>query len=352
VVQPHTIDFGSLVAGQRGTQSFTISGQGNVRVQGQVKVLSPWLSLDRDRFNGTSTLVQLVAETSRLPKTGKQVSTLQIDCDRQHLYVPVTLNVLPAPAPATRVVPVVGAGAARSAKRGARGGAGPAGTRSAFNYGSASPTSGGANWPVRLATSAALSLGVVYGAVLLLERLRTLSLFPLPVTLPVVLGLLILTIILGGVAALIGSGGRRWSGRWQTALFGASAAAVALIFWNGPYPWAGLGTVWRDSVTVPTPLLTLLPLVVGLGAALGAEPGISRWMLGVAGLIGRFPRGFVGLAAAVGCGILCHNLAWQGAGTWAISCATVVGALIGGILAYRFVGAMRNVARQAARTRP
>jgi serine/threonine protein kinase len=346
VVQPHTIDFGSLVAGQRGTQSFTISGQGNVRVQGQVKVLSPWLSLDRDRFNGTSTLVQLVAETSKLSKTGKQVSTLQIDCDRQHLYVPVTLNVLPAPAPATRVVPAVGAGAGRRA--------GPARTKSAFKYGSASatPPSTGANRPVRLAMSAALSLGVVYGLVLLLERLRTLKLFPVPVTLPVALALLILAITFADVAALIGSGRRRWSGRWQTALFGGTAAAVLLIFWNGPYPWAGVGAIWKDPVTVPTPLLMLLPLAIGLGAAIGAEPGISRWMLGVVGLIGRFPRGVVGLAGAVGCGILCHNLAWQGAGSYAISCATVVGALIGGILAYRFAGAMRNVARQAARSRP
>jgi hypothetical protein len=312
-------------------------------------VLSPWLSLDRDRVCGTSTLVQLVAETSKLAKTGKQVSTLQIDCDRQHLYVPVTLNVLSAPAPATRVVPAVGVGAAR----GARGGAGLPRTRSAFKYGSSTATpSAGANRLARLAMSAALSLGVVYGIVLLLEHLRTLNRFPVPVTLPLALGLLILAIIFGGVAALIGSGGRSWSGRWETSLFGGTAAAVLLIFWNGPYPWTGLGPIWKDPVTVPTPLLAFLPLVVGLGAAIGAEPGISRWMLGVVGLVGRFPRGFVGLAGAVGCGILCHNLAWQGAGSYAISCATVVGALIGGILAYRFAGAMRNVARSAARTRP
>jgi hypothetical protein len=351
VVQPHTIDFGALVAGQRGTQSFTISGQGNTRVQGQIKVLSPWLSLDRDRFNGTSTLIQLVAETSRLSKTGKQVSTLQIDCDRQHLYVPVTLNVLPAPAPVTRVVPAVGVGATR----GAKGGAGPFRARSAGKYVPASAAGmpgTGSNRPARMAMSAALSLGVVYGVVLLLERLRTLHVLPVPVTLPVALGLLILAIACGTVAALIGSGGRRWSGRWQTAFFAAVAGAALLIILNGPYPSAGLNTIWHDPVVIPTRLLTLLPMAVGLGAAIGAEPAISRWMLSVVGLIGRFPRGFVGLAGAVGCGILCHNLAWPGAGNYAISCATVVGALIGGILAYRFAGAMRNVARSAARSRP
>jgi serine/threonine protein kinase len=349
VVQPHTIDFGSLVAGQRGTQSFTIGGQGNVPVRGQIKVLSSWLSLDRDWFNGTSTLVQLVAETSKLPKGGKQVSTLQIDCDRQHLYVPVTANVLPAPAPITRVVPAVGAGAGRGARAGAPR---PARAKSAFGYGSAVVAGTSPSRPVRLAMSAALSLGMVYAIVLLLDRLQALNLLPFPITLLTALSLLLLTIFLGAVAALIGSGGPRWSGRWQTALFAAAAAATGLILLNGPHPWAGLGAIWQDPVAVPAPLRLLLPLVVGLGAALGAEPGVSRWMLSLVGLIGRFPRGFVGLVGAVGCGVLCHNLAWQGAGSYAISCATVVGALIGGILAYRFAGAMRNVARSAARTRP
>jgi hypothetical protein len=200
--------------------------------------------------------------------------------------------------------------------------------------------------------SAALSLGMVYAIVLLLDRLQALNLLPFPITLLTALSLLLLTIFLGAVAALIGSGGPRWSGRWQTALFAAAAAATGLILLNGPHPWAGLGAIWQDPVTVPAPLRLLLPLVVGLGAALGAEPGVSRWMLSLVGLIGRFPRGFVGLVGAVGCGVLCHNLAWQGAGSYAISCATVVGALIGGILAYRFAGAMRNVARSAARTRP
>src|SRR5215469_2839316 len=119
VIQPQTIDFGALVAGQRGTQSFTIGGQGNVPVRGKIKVLSPWLSLDRDSFDGPSTLVQVQAETSKIPKIGKQVSTLQIDCDRQHLYVPVTLSLLAAPVPITKVVPAVSAKAAPKAGKSA-----------------------------------------------------------------------------------------------------------------------------------------------------------------------------------------------------------------------------------------
>ena len=81
------------------------------------------------------------------------------------------------------------------------------------------------------------------------------------------------------------------------------------------------------------------------GAALGAEPSFSHWMLATIGFIGRFPRGFIGLAGAIACGIACHNLATPDVGSYAISCVTIVGALIGGILAYRIAGAMRSLAR-------
>ena len=179
VVQPQTIDFGALVAGQRGTRSFTVGGQGNVPVRGKIKVLSPWLSLDRDQFDGPSTLVQLVAETSKIPKPGKQVSTLQIDCDRQHLYVPVTLSVLPAPVPVTRVVPAVGARKAvgQNANR-SRGGARvrPAPTRAPGPTGQSkyrSPMVGTPrrNWLLRLFMSLAVALGSLWGAMALVKWL-------------------------------------------------------------------------------------------------------------------------------------------------------------------------------------
>ena len=358
VVQPQTIDFGSLVAGQRGTQSFTVGGQGNLPVRGKIKVLSPWLSLDRDQFDGPSTLVQLVAETSKIPKAGKQVSTLQIDCDRQHLYVPVTLSVLPAPVPVTRVVPAVGAKkvAGQSATRG-RGGAPvrPGGPARATATGQApkvqskyrSPMVGTPrrNWLLRLSMSLALALGSLWGVMALLQWLATTDRLPVPITLPVALGILVGNILLASGTAIVGSGGPSWHGRFQTTLIAATLAVVLLVLGSGPMPWAGIDTILRAPLNVPSMLILWTPLAVSAGAALGAEPSFSRWMLATIGLIGRFPRGFIGLAGAVGCGIACHNLAWAGAGSYAISCATVVGALIGGIIAYRIAGAMRNLAR-------
>jgi tRNA A-37 threonylcarbamoyl transferase component Bud32 len=355
VVQPQTIDFGALVAGQRGTRSFTVGGQGNVPVRGKIKVLSPWLSLDRDQFDGPSTLVQLVAETSKIPKPGKQVSTLQIDCDRQHLYVPVTLSVLPAPVPVTRVVPAVGARkvAGQSANRG-RGGAqvrpAPAPARAPGSTGQSkyrSPMVGTPrrNWLLRLFMSLVVALGSLGGAMALVHWLAATERLSVPTPLPVILGILIGSILLASGAAIAGSGGPGWHGRFLTTLMTATLAGVLLILGYGPFTWTGIDTIMRATVTVPTILLLWTPLALSAGAALGAEPTFSHWMLATIGFIGRFPRGFIGLAGAIACGIACHNLATPSVGSYAISCVTIVGALIGGILAYRIAGAMRSLAR-------
>ncbi len=323
-------------------------------VRGKIKVLSPWLSLDRDSFDGPSTLVQVVAETSKIPKTGKQVSTLQIDCDRQHLYVPVTLSLLAAPVPITRVVPAVGVNSTKAApKGGQKGGKGagwsPQPARGApSKYAPAMTGQPQRNALLRLATSMALALGAVWGALALLQWMSNDQVLPLPVTLPLALGILIVCILLASGAAIVGSGGKNWSGRFGTTVFAATAAAVFLVLGSGPYPWVGLDTALQAPVSVPSLLILWTPLAVSAGAALGADSTVSHWMLATVAFIGRFPRGFLGLAGAIGAGVACHNLAWAGAGGYAISCATIVGALIGGILAYRLAGAMRNVAR----TRP
>jgi hypothetical protein len=354
VIQPQMIDFGSLVAGQRGTQSFTVGGQGNVPVRGKIKVLSPWLSLDRDQCDGPSTLVQLVAETSKIPRPGKQVSTLQIDCDRQHLYVPVTLSVLSAPAPVTRVVPAVPASkaAGKSANR-ARGGApvrpgkpAPA-AASAVQSKHRSPMAGTPrrNWLLRLCMSLALALGALSGVMALLHWLAAPHRLPVPITLPVALGILVGIIFLASGAAIAGSGGPGWHGRFLTTIMAATAAAVLVVLGSGPFTWADMDTILHTPVTVPSMLILWAPLAVSAGAALGAEPTISRWMLATIAFIGRFPRGFIGLVGALGAGIACHDLAVPNVGAYALSCVTIIGALIGGIIAYRIAGAMRNLAR-------
>jgi hypothetical protein len=355
VVQPQTIDFGALVAGQRGTQSFTVGGQGNIPVRGKIKVLSPWLSLDRDQFDGPSTLVQLVAETSKIPKAGKQISTLQIDCDRQHLYVPVMLSVLAAPVPVTRVVPAVGAKkvAGQTVKKG-QGGAsarpgGPSRSpapvpRAQSKYRSPMVGTPRRNGLPRFCLSLALVLGTLWGVMELLQWLAANHRLPVTLTLPVVLGILLGSILLASGVAIAGSGGPGWRGRFPTTLMAATIAAVLVVLGTGHFVWAGFDTIVHARVPVPFELKLWTTLAVSVGAALGADPTFSRWMLATVGFIGRFPRGFIGLAGALAAGIACHN-ASASAGIYWISCATIVGALIGGVIAYRIAGAMRSLAR-------
>jgi hypothetical protein len=188
--------------------------------------------------------------------------------------------------------------------------------------------------------SLALVLGTLWGVMKLLQWLVSPPRLPVTLTFPVVLGILLGCILLASGVAIAGSGGPGWHGRFLTTLIGATVAAVLALVSNGPYPWAGFDTI----VHPPVGLIVSTMLAVSVGAALGAEPTFSRWMLATMGFIGRFPRGFIGLVGAIAAGILCHNLASPNAGYW-ISCATIVGALIGGIITYRLAGAMRSLAR-------
>ena len=101
-VQPRTIDFGQLKQGQRGAVTITISGQNGVSVNGQLIPPPSWITLDRQSFSGSSTLVQLTAETTKIAAKGKQYSSLQIVTGAQHIYVPITAEIVRAPRATTR----------------------------------------------------------------------------------------------------------------------------------------------------------------------------------------------------------------------------------------------------------
>src|SRR5258707_8921293 len=93
-VRPHSVNFGALMAGQRGTMAVTVGGQNGLPVVGRIVSPAPWLHVDRADFVGPSTLVQLSLDTGQLPKPGPYQTNLQITSGTQHLYVPVTVEVL------------------------------------------------------------------------------------------------------------------------------------------------------------------------------------------------------------------------------------------------------------------
>ena len=134
-VQPKSLHMGRLTQGQRGVQTIVVGGLPNSTVQGTITPLAPWLSVDRTIIRGASTLVQVFAETSKLPSTGVHQSQLVIRSGSQQVYLPVSVEALPAPAgtstiqsPKSTAAPVKATTAqpAPSAGQSARKTAGPA----------------------------------------------------------------------------------------------------------------------------------------------------------------------------------------------------------------------------------
>jgi tRNA A-37 threonylcarbamoyl transferase component Bud32 len=283
VVQPHTADFGRLVAGQRGSLTLTISGQNGAGVRGTIKPLAPWLKVDRDRFDGASTLVQLTAETSAIRATGKQTSTLQLICDSQQLYVPVTLDVQPAPAgakqQAARPTPSKGAPRAVSAKHLV-----PARPR---------------GYVPRLLTSAALAFALAAAGMSLGLQLLA-RVWGLALTAPLALALLLVAALAAGVGALAGAGERLTRGRIKTTLFGTALGSAVAVAASSYWLWSGLQTVLTQHVSPPATALLVVPLALGAGAAIGAEPLHSQWMLIAGGFLRRHAPIVVTLGAVLG----------------------------------------------------
>lgn len=310
VVQPHNVDFGRLVQGQRGSLAITISSQNGVPIHGQIQPLAPWLSVDRTRFDGPSTLVQLGAETSAIGRPGKQQSTLQIVCDSQQLYVPVTVDVAPAPS-ALRAKPASPAKLAKNAipatqasqvpqtaKQAARA------ARAATKYAPRTRRTAGDRW-ARLATSAVLALVVATGIVTAGQRLIGHAI-PVPESAPVALGLLLLAALAAGLGAVAGAGGQSWRGRITTALLGSLIGVALVVFTAGPWFWSGFSglssfsTLWTHPVTVPQIVLLLTPLAAAAGGAIGADPFHSRWMLNLAAFVRRHAPVFITAGAILG----------------------------------------------------
>ncbi len=301
VVQPHVVDFGRLVAGQRGTMAVSIGGHSGARLHGEVVPLAPWLHVDPKRFDGANTIVRVTAETSRLTTMGRANSTLQINCDGQHLFVPVAVEVQPAP-----VAAAPRAQAPRSPRR-----------ASISKYAVPPPPRGRS---VRFAMSAAVAFGLSMWALeLALRLLATL----LPLTAPVALGVLLAVVPFAAIGALAGSGGRNWRGRAQTALACALVGLLVALAISGPWLWAAGTEVLTAPVRIPRSTLALAPLLSSVGAAIGADDRFSRWILITASFVRRHIPIFITTSAIV-------LGAWVGyAVTQSIVCLTPLGIVLG-----------------------
>ena len=330
-VTPPTLDFGSLVKGQRGTVVIAVSGQGNAPVRGQITPLAPWVLVDKTAFDGASTLVQVSAETSRINTTGPQLSSLQITCDRQQLFMPIKVQVAPASGKGTQTPtgkgPAVGLPPRPNRAVPAKFlGSAPRSTRT-----------------MRFLTGAALAFALA--AFVLSKGQQALNVFlpALKMTAPVALGLLLLTALLGSVGAVVGSGSGHLMARLRTALFGAGVGLAIWLVVDGRWLFAGRSSLLKAPVTLPHAALLLAPLIVSVGGSLGADDRHSRWLHALAAFTMRHLRPIITLAAVVAGGWLGYLL------TRGVVCLTPVGIIAGMLLGLSLVGPMNRLPRRGSR---
>jgi serine/threonine protein kinase len=332
-VQPKSLHMGRLTQGQRGVQTIVVGGLPNSTVQGTITPLAPWLSVDRTIIRGASTLVQVFAETSKLPSTGVHQSQLVIRSGSQQVYLPVSVEALPAPVGTNTIqsskstaAPAKSTTTAQPAQSTARKMAGPATSQTSASAKpqakpqvkpqakrAANRTTTAAKFavPARPPTrgpSIAIAGAVAIGAGLLplvafrwildpasaAQRIAMLHAYApwwprIPLVWPLLWLVFLASLAFAVVSAVVGHGSARWRGQVRGAFFGALIGLVAALL---------LGQ--RALFTLPlTAAVILVPALVGVGAAFGADALFGRGILVFFETLSQRARFVVTIAAVI-----------------------------------------------------
>ncbi len=340
-VTPRSLHFGKLIAGQRGTLHFLVSGQSWAKVQGQINSLVPWLIVDHTQFNGTNTLVQVAAETSKLASPGLHQANVQISCGSQRIFLPVTVEVLaatsgssaknPTAASTPRVYPTATKPASTTASR-----AQPAPTRTTAGASAAKYTLPKVQRPrlVRMAASYTMAFGLAVAGLFympqVVEHFRSGASQHWPVALLALLMATALTI--PGAWA----GSRPWTapGRVRAIAIGAVSGLVAALISTGPLVFSHNGEL-------------LAAALASGGATLGADSALGRVVLSIAGFVTRRIQAVVTLTTMIA-GAWAGVLLAGHAGAGFVPLGLIFGAIFGlalGSNLNRLLARMTRVAR-------
>jgi tRNA A-37 threonylcarbamoyl transferase component Bud32 len=340
-VHPNSVAL-KVLAGQRGTAHFVVSAQAGGSAQGSLMPMAPWLALDRASFNARSTIVQLAADSSRIGGLGLHQSNVRITCGAQHIFLPVTVEVLPAPAlsngrsPRTKPSATQATTQATSAavtvapSRSAPATAATTGTSTGTAAGQAQgadPKYAAAAVPwtrlQRMAVAYAMAFGLAMFGLLYvpmgLSRLLTLTHWHVALatdSVPVGTLALLVATALAIPGAWAGSISWRAPGRVRAATTGAVSGLIAAVVATGPLVLTQNGE------------LLVAALVAG-GAALGSDALLGRAILTIAAFVARRISFFLSLAlmlVGAWAGVL---LAGHVAGGPLVAVGLIVGALVG-----------------------
>lgn len=312
VAQPREIQLGQLRAGQDGSASVTISRADNAPINGTLKPLSPWLHLDQTSFTGARSLIQVTARTSEIHSAGPQRGTIEVAVGNQRMYLPVRVDVIaaPRPQPAPAVPRPQPAPPPQPVRKplGAFGGAparAPGASPQGANVNAAAAAQPTVQRPavrkpfaaaaglaqqtrslggLRVALSLALALLLAFGLPTLLNAV---ALPQLAAQLPSpAIGAWALLLI-GVIGALVGAplayiGAAPAVGRIRTGVLLAGVGAALAITYASQLRLTAAMTQTLPAAAQVGALALTLPLFVAMGAAIGAQPLISRGIMAFA----------------------------------------------------------------------
>jgi tRNA A-37 threonylcarbamoyl transferase component Bud32 len=326
-VRPRSVNFGALIAGQRGSTAIAVGGQNGLPVTGRITPLAPWLRVDRRDFVGPSTIVQLSVDTAQLTRSGIHQTTLQITSGAQQLYVPISVEVLSTRGP--------------NAAPPRKGSQGPQRATGKYTPARATPS-----W-IRTILSWLTALGTASWAMTqAIQPLATHAPAPLA-GLPLAAALLLVAAVAAAPAAVVGRWGADPLSRVFTALLGAGLGAGSTLALA--QNWPALVTATLPTVVdthLPAPLLALGLVLLSVGAALGAAPGHSRRMLILTAFVTRHARILLAVGALVVGGWVGFTLTHP----WMYGLVAPCGAIAGMLVAVAlFARANRLLQRAAGR---
>ena len=303
-VSPRELDFGRVIAGQDASGALTVAGQSGP-ITGSIKPLAPWIVVDKQQFTSPSTLINVTARTSVITGHGPQRGDIELTMGRQHMYIPVRVDVAPAApaAPPPAPGPVNHAGPQATAASPVMNRARPVAPRPASQPRRARAS--GANLAAIRSDGALFALSVVAALALAIGA---------PWALHTFLGSWLATVItsdplraqalvaVGTVAAIGGAltpyvGGRRAPGRGRTAVLGAILGAALAFNIAAQLTLAPAAVGPFPQAAQAGPLAVTLPILAAIGAALGAQSLVSRALLATVRAIGAH-RGLLLLSAA------------------------------------------------------
>lgn len=317
-VQPREVDLGRVLAGQDAAGALTVSGQG-ASVAGTVKALSPWIVLDKSQFTGPSTLITVTARTSAIPGPGPHSGMIELAVSSQRMYIPVKVDVAPAPRPPAPFAPPR---PARKPAGGMAGGAQPAGAQATNVKPTRRPgwtpggrmgalNSEGLRFLLSFVCALALAVGLAWALPWALGAWVA-TWAPVAAT-RAMLFLLVASVCAAPAALLPYVGGERAPGRGRTATLGAIIGGALALNLSIPFlrePTTAAALVFPEARQLGALALTL-PVLVAICAVFGAQRYVSASLLVIARAISAHP-GLRLLASAALCGWVGFTLTQAG----------------------------------------